>query len=68
MPDVEVMQVIRVRLLSRGVGTEADPMRAIDQYWSMDGQYLAEYDPARPVYPARGKDVTTHPPSDGGES
>jgi hypothetical protein len=56
MSQVEVMQVIRVRLISRGEGTNDDPIRTVDQYWSMDGQYLAEYDPGKPTYSSTGRD------------
>lgn len=47
MKNAEVIQVIRTRLLRRGRGrTEADePVRIIEQYWSLDGQLLAENDP-----------------------
>lgn len=29
----------------RGCGTEEDPVRTIAQYWDLDGNLLAEYDP-----------------------
>lgn len=29
----------------RGDGTEADPYRSVVQYWTKDGQLLAENDP-----------------------
>ena len=45
MPDVEVIQVVRTYLLRRGAGVEGDPIRIITQYWSLDGELLAEVDP-----------------------
>lgn len=44
--DVEVVQVIRTNLLRRGDG-KASPLRIITQYWSMEGDLLWEYDPAK---------------------
>ena len=29
----------------RGIGTENDPVRIVKQYWSFDGELLAENDP-----------------------
>jgi hypothetical protein len=43
--DVEVIQVVHTRLKKRGKGVEDDPVRRIEQYWSLDGTLLAEYDP-----------------------
>jgi hypothetical protein len=43
--EVMVMQVIRTTNATRGNGTEASPFRRITQYWSMDGELLAERDP-----------------------
>lgn len=42
MPDVELIQVIRTNLLKRGKGIDNDPVRKITQYWSTDGELLAE--------------------------
>lgn len=39
-----VIEVIETVLELRGDGKE-DPMRRVRQYWSKDGQLLAEYDP-----------------------
>lgn len=45
MSDVEIIQVIHTHLLRRGEGkSEADPIRIIDQYWTMDGTLLFEWD------------------------
>lgn len=40
-----VIQVIETTLQRRGTGTEASPIRVVRQYWSLDGQLLAEVDP-----------------------
>lgn len=45
MADVEVIQVIRTRILRRGDGTPENPIRRIDQFWTFEGQLLAEDDP-----------------------
>lgn len=42
--EVIVMQVIKTTLLRRGNGKET-PIRAVTQYWSMQGDLLAERDP-----------------------
>lgn len=39
-----VCQVIATDLLQRGTGTEDDPVRSIQQYFSLDGELLAEVD------------------------
>jgi hypothetical protein len=43
--EVEVMQVIRTRLLRRGTGKEPSPIRIIEQYWTMEGDLIFEVDP-----------------------
>lgn len=48
MKDVEVIQVVRTTLERRGRGVENDPIRRVTQYWSIDGQLLAEDDPHKP--------------------
>lgn len=45
MKPVEIMQVIRTNIASRGDGTENKPMRLVTQYWSMDGELLFTIDP-----------------------
>lgn len=40
---VRIRQVIEVQAV-RGKGTNADPCRVILQYWSLDGELLAEND------------------------
>ena len=39
--ELEVIQVIKIRF-TRGKGTDNDPYRFVDQYWSMDGCMLFE--------------------------
>lgn len=46
LDHARVIQVIVTTLTRRGEGKSlADPMRVITQYWSMDGELLAEVDP-----------------------
>lgn len=43
---VEVIQVIHTNLERRGLGRSMDDIvRRVEQYWSMDGELLWEYDP-----------------------
>lgn len=42
--SARVIQVIVTELATRGTGTAEDPRRLIRQYWSLDGQLLAEVD------------------------
>lgn len=44
--EVEVIQVIRTYLTLRGDGTEVNPLRHVTQYWTFDGELLAEVDPS----------------------
>lgn len=39
-----LIQVIQTTLLRRGKGKEGDPIRIIEQFWSVDGKLLAEND------------------------
>lgn len=50
-----LIQVIETDLLLRGKGTEDDPMRRITQYYSTDGELLAEHDPCD-----KTPDLSTH--------
>lgn len=45
LKDVQAMQVIRTTNMTRGAGTNMDPIRAIVQYWTVDGELLDECDP-----------------------
>ena len=47
MDTAKVIQVIVTDILRRGTGTAADPIRIITQYWSLDGELLAEVDPVQ---------------------
>lgn len=40
----EIVSLIKTNMARRGEGTEADPVRYIEQYWTMDGQLLWEKD------------------------
>ena len=42
--SAQVIQVIETELL-RGEGTNEDMCRIVKQYWSFDGELLAENDP-----------------------
>jgi hypothetical protein len=44
--SAEVIQVIRTTLSTRGGGRNVgDPIRIVIQYWTLDGELLAEHDP-----------------------
>lgn len=43
--SLQVIQVIETFLERRGKGVPDDPIRVIQQYWSMDGRLLWEVDP-----------------------
>lgn len=46
MSDVQVIQVIRTRLLRKGDGASEDsPIRIIEQFWDMEGNLLWQVDP-----------------------
>jgi len=47
--EVQVIEVIRTTLERRGKGEYPDPIRRVTQYWTLDGQLLAESDPCRTV-------------------
>lgn len=47
MDGARAIAVIETTIARRGKGVEGDPIRLITQYWSMDGQLLAERDPAK---------------------
>lgn len=42
--QVEVIRVIRTELELRGNGTEKEPYRRIEQFWSLSGELLWEND------------------------
>ena len=41
----ELIEVIRTELLRKGRGIEESPVRIITQFWTKDGELLAEVDP-----------------------
>lgn len=43
--NARVIQVIETDLLLAGTGENADPYRRVRQYYSLDGELLAEVDP-----------------------
>lgn len=47
---VRMLQVIETDLERRGDGTKDDPIRRVVQYWSTDGQLLAERDDTAPTH------------------
>lgn len=55
--DAQVILAIRTKLLVRGKGTKEDPVRVVEQYWDLDGKFLAENDPVKekPDGERRGK-------------
>jgi hypothetical protein len=49
--SAKLIQVIEVST-TRGTGTQLDPVRTVTQYWSTDGELLAERDPEQArIYP-----------------
>lgn len=46
LKSVELLKVIRT-ITFYGNGTEVNPNRLIEQYWSLDGKLLATVDPLR---------------------
>ena len=42
----KLVEVIETEIV-RGKGIDTDPCRAVVQYWSKDGELLAERDPCR---------------------
>lgn len=44
MDTARKIEVIETTLLRRGAGVEGDPVRIIKQYWSLEGELLAEVD------------------------
>jgi hypothetical protein len=44
MDTCKVIQLIETTLTRAGEGKEGDPIRTIKQYWTLDGELVAEYD------------------------
>lgn len=40
-----MISVIETDLVLRGAGTQESPLRKVKQFWSLDGELLAEVDP-----------------------
>lgn len=49
MWNARVIQVIETSLEQRGRGVEDDPIRRVRQFWTLDGELLAEVDPCQPA-------------------
>lgn len=54
--EAKVIQVIRTMLKKRGSGVGDDPIRYIEQFWSLDGKLLMENDPCEKCRHC-GKDI-----------
>ncbi len=44
------LEEIIVSVENKGMGEPHDPIRNVTQYWSKDGNLLAENDPLAPIY------------------
>lgn len=51
--SARIIGVIETQLYTRGKGTEDNPFRSITQYWSKDGNLLAEADPYQDESPRK---------------
>lgn len=51
MDQAKLIEVIETSILRRGTGNagDNDPIRVVTQYWTKDGQLLAEVDPTPAV-------------------
>lgn len=47
MDTVKVVQLIETTLTRRGDGTKEEPIRIVKQFWTFDGELVAEVDPAK---------------------
>lgn len=47
--NAQLIEVIQTTIMRRGRGDEQDPIRVVTQYWTKDGELLAEVDPAPPI-------------------
>ncbi len=50
MDTVRVIKVVETTLTRRGRGTRDSPVRVVTQYWSLEGELLAEVDPSVPTH------------------
>lgn len=60
--DVQVMQVIVTQIKSRGDGTDDNPHRVITQFWDMEGNLIADFDPTPKDTPKWDMTITATPP------
>lgn len=51
--SARIIEVIET-VANRGAGVEGDPVRDVTQYWTKDGDFLAERDPWRPAHTLQG--------------
>lgn len=58
----KTITVIETNLTTRGKGTQSSPLRRITEYWSAEGQLLAEHDPHTPCCNERGHIVKVGAP------
>jgi len=64
--NARVLQVIATTLLRRGKGNdEDDPVRIITQYWTPEGELLAEVDPCHHLVWARWMRIALMDPPKG---
>ena len=45
--NLKLIEIIFIEFV-RGEGTEKDAVRTVEQYWTRDGELIAERDPTRP--------------------
>ena len=60
--NLKLVEMICIEF-ARGEGTEKDAVRIVEQYWTRDGELIAERDPTRPEgYPPtyKKRDVSDH--------
>lgn len=56
MDTAKTRTVIETTLARRGAGSDGSPIRVLTQYWTPEGEMLAEIDPcAKPLTPERRK-------------
>lgn len=58
MKHAKIVQVIETTIEVRGIGHRDEPWRVVTQYWSFDGNLLAENDPH---LTGRGERITLAP-------
>lgn len=48
LQGVELMQVVAVHVTRGALGDDSNPCRSVSQYWSAEGELLAEFDRVGP--------------------